>query len=153
MSEKSIKTICYKIKPASPQAVIYVHSGGYAAGKAMSDQLKLPLFPLDIRYPLSRFMSRFPLLAPLCWLIKEGVYRLTRPSLSRSRFSLPVLHRSRSVVLVDDRVSSFRTMTRCLENLKTAGIERTDVIIVAKRCSNKSRHLVDYVMNEDCSVD
>jgi adenine/guanine phosphoribosyltransferase-like PRPP-binding protein len=150
LAEKHIETIGYKIKSASPQAVIYVHSGGYAAGKTLSGQLKLPLLPLDIRYPLSRFMSRFPLLAPLCWLIKEVVYRLTRPSLSPNGFHLPALHRSRSVVLVDDRVSSFRTMTRCLEALETAGIERTDVIIVTKRCSNKSRHLVDYVMEKDC---
>jgi adenine/guanine phosphoribosyltransferase-like PRPP-binding protein len=149
LAEKHIEIIGYKIKSASPQAVIYVHSGGYAAGKTLSDQLKLPLLPLDIRYPLSRFMSRFPLLAPLCWLIKEVVYRLTRPSLSRNGFRLPTLHRSRSVVLVDDRVSSFRTMTRCLELLKEVGIDRSRIIIVTEHCSDKSRHLVDVVMNED----
>ena len=153
MTEKHIETIGYKIKSASPQAVVYVHSGGYAAGKTLSDQLTLPLLPLDIRYPLSRFMSRFPLLAPLCWLIKEVVYRLTRPSLSGEIAPLPSLADGHSVVLVDDSISSFRTMTRCLEALETAGIERTDVIIVTKRCSNRFRHLVDYIMDEDCTAD
>lgn len=149
LSEKRIETIGYRIQPAAPQAVIYVHSGGYTPGKALSQHLNLPLFPLDVRYPLSRFMSRVPLLAPLCWLVKEAVYRLTRPSVSGEIAPLPSLAAGHSVVLVDDRISSFRTMARCLELLADVGIDRSRIIVVTQHCSDKSRHLVDVVMNED----
>ena len=143
-----LKTACYKIQESPPQAVLYVATGGHALGMALAEQLNVPLFSIDVRYPLSRFMEKFPILAPFCWLIKETLYRFTPPTLTTaaSRNSLPAgLTR---VILADDRVSSGRTLKAVLVHLKTTGIEKKHLRVVTWRCGENSRHLVDYVIDK-----
>lgn len=127
-----------------PDAVVYVYSGGLALGSALASRLAVPLFPLDVRYPLSRMMHAHPLTGPLFWPVKELLYRMTRPTPPSHKRKATIPPGITSIILADDRISTFRTMNKCLEMLNYAGIDRTRIQIATQRCGQKSRRLVDF---------
>jgi hypoxanthine phosphoribosyltransferase len=133
-----------RLRPFSPQAVVFIRRGGETAGRAIAEELGVPALPLDIRYPATRLIERAP--GPLAIVLlaaKELLYRATRPS--------PGSHRAQDlpppgtrVLLVDDSASSGRTVRVALQTLAGAGIDRRSVRVAVIRCGPRARGRVDH---------
>lgn len=140
-----IKTVCYEISQRNPSCVIFLETGGETLGKQIADELQIPILGLNIRYPISRCMQKHRMWAPLLWLVKEIIYKFSHPTF------VPPLSSSATywppVVLVDDSVSSGKTLRQALSFLNRNRIARNDVMVVTKRCGKRSRDLVDYVVS------
>ncbi|MBN2341926.1 MAG: hypothetical protein JXR45_10560 [Deltaproteobacteria bacterium] len=123
---------------------MYLETGGRPLGQALGNSLGVPVFSLNIRYPLSRWMSRNPVAAPILWLVKEIMYKWTRPVL-KSPVDLPHTL-SVPLVLADDRVSSLRTVNAALKTLAARGVTRSQVIVVTQRAGHRAVAGVDYIV-------
>ncbi|MBN2801575.1 MAG: phosphoribosyltransferase [Deltaproteobacteria bacterium] len=149
-----LKTDTYKLKEINPKGVVFIANGGRTAGVTLSKILGLPLFCVDIRYPLSRLMDRRNIfIKGFLWLFKELIYRVTTPERSgdcpgllNQKEELPFKPGER-VILVDDSVSSGRTIKMALVLLEEKGLLRGDIFIATQRCSRSSEELVDFLID------
>lgn len=141
------RSLVHRVRAFAPEALVYVHSGGLHAATIIGGELGLPLYPLDLRYPLSRLSARFP--APfgaLLWPAKEIVYRLTSPS---GYFTDTFLSPGSRVALVDDSASSGRTLKKAIGLLASRGIRRADIFVAVLRCGHGSLREVDAWVTDE----
>jgi hypothetical protein len=139
------------VKRFGPQCVVYIRTGGRPAGTALAATLGIPCYPLDIRYPHSRWMERCPIgLRPLLFLVKELLYRISKPVPRTESLptSLPV-----PLILVDDRCSSGKTLRCALLLLSQLGISRDQVLVAVERCGRRAKSIVDVPVQSALDAD
>jgi hypoxanthine phosphoribosyltransferase len=126
-------------------AIAFLRRGGEAPARLIAEQLDLPLFPLDVRYPLSRLIERAPPAArPLLFLCKEAAYRLGSPVPAPGAvLAVPRPGPGERLLLVDDSASSGRTLAGALRLLAGRGWTRDRVRVAVLRCGPRARALVD----------
>jgi hypoxanthine phosphoribosyltransferase len=134
----------YKLSGFKNSIVVAIAEGGIPLGLAASEFLKTALIELNIRYPLSRLSARAPFLKPVLWPFKELIYKMTSPSWQGS---LPVLKREDKILLIDDTVSSGKTVNCALEVLKKKGIKQKNITVATYRAGKKGKKMVDILLD------
>ncbi len=131
-----------KLKEFQPQIIVYIENGGRIVGETISEEMHLPLFSLDIRYPFSRLMDKTPwALRPLLLFSKEIFYRFSSPTLSPKRIDIASTNK---IALVDDSASSGKTLKIALDILKQNCFESCNIQTAVVRCGKRALPIVDH---------
>ncbi len=144
----SKESVCLLLPPPAefaPRSVTYLHSGGKEPGVVVSRFLELPLYRIDIRYPISRSLENASLPGKIAGMaVKELLYRTTEPEVCPGGCSLPPA--GDPTLLVDDSASSGKTLKLAIRTLAENGIEPRLVKTLVVRCGKGAQSMVDYYL-------